>query len=387
MLEGGKQGIMRAGNDARMGDCGGYAMRKKLSVLALAAVLWVCMTGTALAALVEGVDYTITADGGLIITEGVTTIPNFAFRGKTDIVVAEIPASVTAIGNYAFFGCSSLTTVIYHGTAEPAAGRSAFSRTAVAVVDVPADYEGDTFAGILVRKENVPAKVEEVVIRHRDGNAWQNCGDEIGMVGQGAEKQFSAQVLPENAENKNVSWSVDSGNIKHFVVVHNGAVTVDFSQCTDADFDAVEGEYRNDLVVTTEDGGKTDRVTITVPRDTLVLQDEDGTEIWSVGRPAGVAIHYPESVLNPQKDGYTFRGWMDENGTVTQKLPENMPGNGQADNQVIYTASWEAADAGETGNPEQGAMNLPQTGDASMLGAWIALFGASAMGLRACRKK
>ena len=65
---------------------------------------------------------------------------------------------------------------------------------------------------------------------------------------------------------------------------------------------------------------------------------------------------------------YVRRGAFEENLVIVEKSPAaepQLPGGG--------------------GAPDAGS--LPQTGDASMLGAWIALLGASAMGLRIRKRR
>ena len=47
----------------------------------------------------------------LIIPQGVTSIGNYAFYGCSGLTSVTIPNSVTSIGNYAFYGCSGLTSV------------------------------------------------------------------------------------------------------------------------------------------------------------------------------------------------------------------------------------------------------------------------------------
>ena len=54
-------------------------------------------------------------EGELIIPEGVTSIPSYAFRNLKGITSVTIPDSVTSIRTYAFSGCSGITRVDYSG--------------------------------------------------------------------------------------------------------------------------------------------------------------------------------------------------------------------------------------------------------------------------------
>ncbi|MBP3286136.1 MAG: leucine-rich repeat domain-containing protein [Prevotella sp.] len=47
----------------------------------------------------------------VVIKDGVTSIGNFAFSGRSGLTSIEIPNSVTSIGSYAFSGCSGLTSI------------------------------------------------------------------------------------------------------------------------------------------------------------------------------------------------------------------------------------------------------------------------------------
>ena len=52
------------------------------------------------------------------IPNGVTSIGSGAFYNCSSLTSIEIPNSVTSIGGYAFYNCSNLTTINYHGTEE-----------------------------------------------------------------------------------------------------------------------------------------------------------------------------------------------------------------------------------------------------------------------------
>ena len=65
----------------------------------------------------------------LVIPDGVNEIKQYAFYGCTGLTSIEIPNSVTSIGEWAFYGCSSLESVIIPNSVT-SIGRYAFSRTA-----------------------------------------------------------------------------------------------------------------------------------------------------------------------------------------------------------------------------------------------------------------
>ena len=56
--------------------------------------------------------------GELVIPEGTEKIGDYAFYGCSDLTSITIPNSVTSIGEYAFQSCTSLTDITFQGTME-----------------------------------------------------------------------------------------------------------------------------------------------------------------------------------------------------------------------------------------------------------------------------
>lgn len=62
----------------------------------------------------------------LVISEGITKIANNAFKNATGLKYLTLPASLTAIGDYAFYGCDALEAIYFNGTAAPSLGTDGF---------------------------------------------------------------------------------------------------------------------------------------------------------------------------------------------------------------------------------------------------------------------
>ena len=65
--------------------------------------------------------------GTLIVPDGVTKIPDNAFKGCDEIIAVELPPTLVEIGESAFVGCSSLVSINLHETGVTSIGAYAFS--------------------------------------------------------------------------------------------------------------------------------------------------------------------------------------------------------------------------------------------------------------------
>lgn len=125
--------------------------------------------------------YTENATGTVVIPDGVTSIGDFAFYGCSGLTSVTIPGSVTSIGESAFSGCSSLASVTIPGSVT-SIGKSAFSGcTGLKTITVDssnAKYSSD--GGILYNKD----KTELVAYPSASGSCAIPTG--VTVIGESA---------------------------------------------------------------------------------------------------------------------------------------------------------------------------------------------------------
>ena len=112
-------------------------------LVALIAVMMVAVYGLAPVQPVTGVAfaeeawYTMDAYGNVVVKDGTTTIDT-TLQCESEVTTVTIPASVTEVEDYAFFGCENLTVVTFKGETPPSIGECAFESQGDAVtVNVP----------------------------------------------------------------------------------------------------------------------------------------------------------------------------------------------------------------------------------------------------------
>ena len=176
----------------------------------------------------------------------------------------EIPDGVASIGNYAFYGCSSLTSVTIP-TSLTSIGSSCFQNSGLK--DIYYTGVKSQFVRINIGTNN--SKFNQATV-HYQGVAVTGVSlnrTSLTLM-QGESAQLIATVLPANASDKTVTWSVTNPNVAS---VAEGVVSALNAGTTE-------------IKVTTADGGFTAvcTVTVTAPptilnRDTVLVLDDSGS--------------------------------------------------------------------------------------------------------------
>jgi len=104
-------------------------------------------------------------EGNYSVPYNVATISDFAFYGCSLLTSVDISSTVTQIGNYAFSSCYNLTSMTFHELTAPQCGTNSFS-SGVNVYG-PIDYNSTEFCGKTVNS-NVSASTLEDLREHNN---------------------------------------------------------------------------------------------------------------------------------------------------------------------------------------------------------------------------
>ena len=143
---------------------------------------------------------------------------------------------------------------------------------------------------------------------------------------------LAATVIPEDADNKNVTWTSDDTSVA--TVSESGLVTA-------------IGEGTATITVTTADGGLTATCMVTVtplPTYTVMVNGSYAEQSGAGSYLEGASV----TVSAGERAGYRFAGWMAEGVTLTDVSAETVTFNMPA-NDVTLTAAWDRIS--NPGNP------------------------------------
>jgi len=159
-----------------------------------------------------------------IIPDSVTRIGYYAFSGCSSLTSVTIPDSVTSIGIGAFMGCTTLKDVYYYGSEEDWGKINIGSYNSSLVnATIHYNFKGVAVTGVELNLTELTLNIDE-------------------------SETLTATVMPENATNKNVTWTSSDETV---ATVDGGVVTA-------------VGEGVATITVTAEDGGYTATCTVKV---------------------------------------------------------------------------------------------------------------------------
>ena len=72
-----------------------------------------------------------------VVMHGYTSIGNYAFYGCSSLALTSLPAGITSISNYAFYNCTGLTTITFEGTPTTIASNVFYGCANLTTINVP----------------------------------------------------------------------------------------------------------------------------------------------------------------------------------------------------------------------------------------------------------
>ena len=222
--------------------------------------------------------------GDVVIPDGVTSIGNYAFRGCSGLTSVTISDSVTSIGNYAFYGCSGLTSI------------------SIPFVGANTDGTGSTSFDYIFGYD-VPESLQEVIITGGENiadGAFEGLASLTTVIIPGTVTELGDDVF---AGCSSLEKIIFNGTIEQWEALESNSSGNDklIVECTD-------GRYR--FFVTYDlDGGVTNNPS---SYTVLTLGGADGSIALSDPSKKGEILSYTyngEGSFEVTQNVYTFLGW------------------------------------------------------------------------------
>ena len=177
----------------------------------------------------------------IIIPEGVTKIGNYAFYGCSSLASISIPQSITSIGYYAFTDCISLTDIVLPKNISYINSKAFANCTGLTDVYCYAESipstKTDAFDGSYIENAKLHAPTSAIT-NYKSTTPWSSFGmfetldiavtcitlncTSVTLV-EGDVLSLTTMILPDNAEDKSVTWSSSNPNIA--TVDNTGTIT------------------------------------------------------------------------------------------------------------------------------------------------------------------
>ncbi len=255
----------------------------------------------------------------IILPNGMTSIGKEAFRGCSRLTTITIPEGVTSINYNAFTDCSSLTTIVL-----PKSVKYIYSEVFANCPELLDVYcyaekvpstEADAFDGSYPEYATLHVSTSALA-DYKSTAPWSSFGKfetmSIAVTGitlsqssvsltEGESLTLTATVMPNNADDQSISWN--SSNPSVATVDNTGKVT------------AIAAGTATITAIANDGSGVSASCEVTVVARSYALTFlVDGDVFYTDSLTRGETITLPEV---PTKEGYTFSGW--------SEVPETMP--------------------------------------------------------------
>ena len=219
----------------------------------------------------------------LVIPDGVTKIPNYAFRGYKSLNSVTLPASVTSVGNESFNQCTALKKIAI--PANISLGSSSFYTTKLEDVTLVAEVGGATVNGTLLSS-------------YKSLNLTLKCKlFSIALDSDTVDAMLASYASAEDSPTLSSSFTEETvgttrvTKIAFDVLDKNGASVFNNSYGRPVKY-AVEGGLYSDEISFAYDGEYTD-----------ISYDADAGEVTVVAKTAGVLTVTADVREKPKFDG------------------------------------------------------------------------------------
>ena len=290
-----------------------------------------------------------------IIGDDVTSIGDYAFSGCSGLTSVTIGNSVTSIGEWAFYGCSGLTSVTIPNSVTSIGGDAFSWCTSLTSVTIQAETPPTLGSSVFSETNNCPIYVPcNSVSTYK--SAWY---------------KYASRILasPNCVTTYTVTFKDWDGTVLKTEQVEEGhSATAPANPTRDGytftGWDKSFNNVQSDLTVTAQ---YTENAPVAIYY-TVTFKDWDGTVLKTEQVEEGHAATAP---ANPTRDGYTFTGWdksfnnVQSDLIVTAQYTENAP---ETDNYVVLaqrnaTSNWfyMTSDLGTAANQRYQAVDAGTT--------------------------
>ena len=244
------------------------------------------------------------------IMAGVTGLSNYAFDGCVNLEEIHFPDGLNQIGTYAFRECTSLESIVLpEGITELSGGmfRDCENLKSVGIPTTVTKIGQSAFYGAGLTQIEIPAGVTE-----------------LGSSAFERSENLETVILPAGIRLTGANVFLSCASLRN--LVFRGAPEAVYSSA----FGTTYG-YPNDLIVYVNERDEATEQLITA-----LNNSQRCTYNIAVLEGGAIAQYSVDGLSEPEKEGYIFEGWTDENGLAVTEA---------AGDKAVYTAQYKKAES------------------------------------------